>query len=74
MPGSGMPAARQRREIPVAGSPAGDRQSQSLPPHLPHPQYLSAISRVLKKGGTGWDKWYTQSWRGFQRPTLDNLV
>lgn len=28
----------------------------------------------LKKGGTGWDKWYTQSWRGFQRPTLDNLV
>lgn len=34
MPGSGMPAARQRREIPVAGSPAGDRQSQSLPPHL----------------------------------------
>lgn len=50
-----MPAARQRREIPVAGSPAGDRQSQSLPPHLPHPQYLSAISRVLKKvvqGGT----------------------
>lgn len=58
MPGSRMPAARQRREIPVAGSPAGDRQSQGLPAHLPHPQYLSAISRVLNKGGTEWDKWY----------------
>lgn len=55
MSGSGMPAARQRREIPVAGSPAGDRQSRGLPPYLPHPQYLSAVSRVLKKvvqGGT----------------------
>lgn len=69
-----MPAARQRREIPVAGSPARDRQSQGLPPYLPHPQCLSAASRVLKKGGTGWDKWYTQNWRGLQRPTLENLV
>ncbi|KYO04128.1 hypothetical protein BJP35_1250 [Enterobacter sp. J49] len=56
MTGSRMPAARQRKEVPVAGSSAGDRQSQGLPPYLPHPQYLSAISRVLKKvvqGGTG---------------------
>ncbi len=41
--GSRMPAARQRREIPVAGSPAGDRQNQGLPAYLPHPQYLSAV-------------------------------
>ncbi len=43
MPGSRMPAARQRREIPVAGSPAGDRQNRGLPAYLPHPQYLSAV-------------------------------
>lgn len=69
-----MPAARQRKEVPVAGSSAGYRQSQGLPPYLPHPQYLSAVSRVLKKVVQGETRGTRRAGAWFQRLTLENLV